>query len=96
MWSTGAVCGALLVLVAFSGCTLGPDFVPPDMTPPASYRTDIMPGTSADDLQWWELFDDPVLYDLVTTALENNKDVKIAVSRMAEAQIGRASCRERV
>jgi multidrug efflux system outer membrane protein len=86
MWSTGAVCGALLVLVAFSGCTLGPDFVPPDMTPPDAYRTAIMPETSADELQWWELFDDPVLYDLVTTALENNKDVKIAVSRMAEAR----------
>ncbi len=66
---------------SLSGCTLGPDFVKPDMTPPASYRTDIMPAVSADELKWWELFDDPVLYDLVTTALDNNKDVKIAVSR---------------
>jgi multidrug efflux system outer membrane protein len=56
------------------------------MTPPASYRTDIMPAISADELKWWELFNDPVLYDLVTVALENNKDVKIAVSRMDEAR----------
>jgi multidrug efflux system outer membrane protein len=75
----------MLVVAGLAGCTLGPDFVEPDMTAPASYRTPIMPAASADDLKWWELFDDPVLYTLVTTALENNKDVKIAVSRMAEA-----------
>ena len=86
MRTASLLMSAMLVLVAVSGCTLGPDFVQPDMTPPETYRTDIMPGTSADDLQWWELFADPVLYDLVTTALENNKDVKIAISRMAEAR----------
>jgi multidrug efflux system outer membrane protein len=75
-----------LALAAMSGCTLGPDFVPPDMTAPEDYRTEIMPETSADELKWWELFDDPVLYALVTTALENNQDVKIAISRMDEAR----------
>jgi outer membrane protein, multidrug efflux system len=86
MRPTGVLFTSIMVLIALSGCTLGPDFVPPDMTPPDAYRTAIMPATSADDLKWWELFDDPVLYDLVTTALENNQDVKIAVSRMAEAR----------
>ncbi|MCB2167982.1 MAG: efflux transporter outer membrane subunit [Deltaproteobacteria bacterium] len=82
----GMFLAAMLVLTGVSGCTLGPDFVKPDMTPPSSYRTDIMPAVSADELKWWELFDDPVLYDLVTVALENNKDVKLAVSRMDEAR----------
>jgi multidrug efflux system outer membrane protein len=77
---------AMAVMLGLAGCTLGPDFVKPDLTPPESYRTDIMPATSADELKWWELFDDPVLYELVTTALENNKDVGIAVSRMEEAR----------
>ncbi len=86
MCSAGIVLTVLLMLTAVGGCTLGPDFVPPDMTAPENYRTDAMPATSADDLQWWEIFNDPVLYDLVTTALENNQDVRIAVSRMAEAR----------
>ena len=86
MKSINAVVAMVLLLISLSGCTLGPDFVKPDMTPPASYRTDIMPAVSADELKWWELFDDPVLYDLVTVALDNNKDVKIAVSRMDEAR----------
>lgn len=84
--SDGMMAIVLLALVVVSGCTLGPDFVPPDMTAPEAYRTDVMPETSADDLQWWKLFNDPVLYDLVTTALDNNQDVRIAVSRMAEAR----------
>jgi multidrug efflux system outer membrane protein len=86
MKSINAVVATVLLLICLSGCTLGPDFVKPDMTPPASYRTDIMPAVSADELKWWELFDDPVLYNLVTVALDNNKDVKIAVSRMDEAR----------
>jgi len=84
--STGVLITLLLALTMISGCTLGPDFAPPDMTAPEAYRTDIMPATSADDLQWWSLFDDPVLYELVTTALDNNKDVLIAVSRIEESR----------
>jgi multidrug efflux system outer membrane protein len=37
-------------------------------------------------LKWWTLFDDPLLYDLVTTALENNRNLKIAVSRIEQAR----------
>ena len=86
MCGTAPLLTAVAVMIILAGCTLGPDFVKPDMTPPESYRTDIMPATSADDLKWWELFDDPMLYNLVTTALANNKDVGIAVSRMEEAR----------
>ena len=86
MKSINAFVAMVLLLISLSGCTLGPDFVKPDMTPPSSYRTDIMPAVSADDLKWWELFDDPVLFELVTAALENNRDIKIAVSRIEEAR----------
>ena len=45
-----------------------------------------MPSEPANDLKWWALFDDPLLYDLVTTALENNRDLRIAVSRIEQAR----------
>jgi outer membrane protein, multidrug efflux system len=86
MYGCKSFLAAVVVMIGVAGCTLGPEFVKPDMTPPESYRTDIMPATSADDLKWWALFDDPVLYELVTTALKNNKDVGIAVSRMEQAR----------
>lgn len=50
-------------------------------------REDTLPDQAAvSDLKWWELFEDPLLYSLVKTALENNRDLKIAVSRIEQAR----------
>lgn len=76
----------VLVLSLLSGCAMGPDFADPIVNTPKSYRTQVMPTGAATELKWWELFEDPVLYSLVTTALENNRDLKIAVSRIAQAR----------
>ena len=37
-------------------------------------------------MEWWELFNDPVLANLVNIALEENKDIQIAISRIEEAR----------
>ena len=76
---------ALMILLV-GGCALGPDFKEPVVVAPEAYRTRVMPTDAANDLKWWALFDDPLLYDLVTTALENNRDLKIAVSRIEQAR----------
>ena len=76
---------ALMILLV-GGCALGPDFKDPVVVAPEAYRTRVMPTDAAKDLKWWALFDDPLLYDLVTTALENNRDLKIAVSRIEQAR----------
>ncbi len=39
-----------------------------------------------EDLKWLELLDDPNLYKLVTIALDNNRELKIAMSRIEEAR----------
>jgi len=81
------IIGAFFILVLLlSGCTVGPDFKEPEAKAPESYRTEVLPSDPTVDLKWWELFDDPLLYSLVTTALENNRDVKIAVSRIEQAR----------
>ncbi len=38
------------------------------------------------DQQWWEVFQDPQLQDLIRTALKQNYDVRIAATRILEAQ----------
>ena len=53
---------------------------------PESYRTQVQQIEAADDLQWWKLFDDPYLASLVAMALERNRDIRIAVSRIAQAR----------
>jgi multidrug efflux system outer membrane protein len=76
----------LLVSMMLSGCAVGPDFKDPVVGMPETFRTQMVPADIAEDLKWWELFDDPVLYTLVITALENNRDVKIAASRIEQAR----------
>ena len=76
-----------LSLVFLSGCMVGPDFSEPEVEVPEAYRTGAMSESdAAADLQWWGLFDDPLLYSLVTAALENNRDIMIAVSRIEQAR----------
>jgi multidrug efflux system outer membrane protein len=38
------------------------------------------------DLSWWEIYDDPVLQELINTALRNNYDARLALNRVAEAR----------
>jgi outer membrane protein, multidrug efflux system len=87
MVSFTAVLGFLL-----TGCTLGPDYVRPNVPIPGSHRGVV--GTPAPeslaDLPWWELFKDPVLQELTRDALRNNYDLRTAAARVEEAraQIG--------
>ena len=38
------------------------------------------------DLPWWEVFEDPVLHDLLKTGLEQNYDIEVAVARTEQAR----------
>jgi multidrug efflux system outer membrane protein len=76
-----------LVLLAPSGCTVGPDYAPPEIAMPAGWRDlDTAQGQSLANVPWWELYPDPVLHDLIRLALDQNRDLKIAVERIEEAR----------
>ncbi|MGH8781827.1 efflux transporter outer membrane subunit [Paraburkholderia sp.] len=66
----------------------------PDVTPPATWRTDAGP-TMPLDTAWWRQFGDPVLTALVEKALANNTDINVAISRVraarANVQLARAA-----
>src|SRR5260370_33490881 len=46
------------------------------------------PGAAASlgNEKWWDVYQDPVLADLIHTALQQNYDVRIAAARVLEAQ----------
>jgi multidrug efflux system outer membrane protein len=75
-----------VLILMLSGCAVGPDFKEPVAQVPDGYRTEGLPAAPAKDLKWWELFEDPKLSLLVKTALENNRDVQIAISRIEQAR----------
>lgn len=75
-----AVATALL-----SGCSLIPDYQRPDAPVAADWPQGAAYGdaaregsTPAADLQWQAFFRDPTLRQLVQTALENNRDLRVA------------------
>jgi multidrug efflux system outer membrane protein len=82
---------ALLCLLS-AGCAVGPNYQRPKVNPPAVYRgqpASSPPGPSTASLgnqKWWEVFQDPVLQQLIRTALEKNYDVGVAATRVLEAQ----------
>ncbi|MGH7323417.1 MAG: efflux transporter outer membrane subunit [Candidatus Rokuibacteriota bacterium] len=83
---------AIGVGVALTGCTLGPNYRQPVVPTPDVWR-DSQPSpdpASLSDVAWWDLFQDEELRGLVRTALEANKDLRIAVTRVdqARAQLG--------
>ena len=82
---------ALIGLVlALAACTIGPDYRRPEVTLPALFRgldptAPPEPG-SLGDLAWWTIFQDEVLQRLIQTALAENYDLRLAVSRILDAQ----------
>ena len=86
---------SMLVLCAIgfvvSGCTLGPNYKRPEVKAPPAYRgaTAEVPAPSAKslgELGWWTIFQDPELQELVRTALVENYDLRITVTRILQAQ----------
>src|SRR5690349_13050404 len=86
-----ALLGILSVLVVeAAGCMMGPNYKRPSVSVPTAYRS-AMPdqpaaAASLGNEKWWDVYQDPVLADLIHTALQQNYDVRIAASRVLEAQ----------
>jgi multidrug efflux system outer membrane protein len=78
---------------SLAGCKVGPNYKRPVVNTPDSYRgalaPDIAPAATTTPLgaqKWDTVFTDPVLQGLITEALKNNYDVKIAADRVLEEQ----------
>lgn len=80
-----AVALGILVLNLASGCKMGPDYHRPAITTPSQWRTPAPTADSLANLPWWQVFNDPVLTNLITTALHNNQDLRIAAARVEQA-----------
>jgi multidrug efflux system outer membrane protein len=73
---------AIACIAALAGCTVGPDYVRPTVESPPAWRIDYPKAAEVANLKWWEQFGDPVLDQLVETALRNNRDLLIAAARV--------------
>jgi multidrug efflux system outer membrane protein len=83
---------ALLLAFSVSGCTVGPNYKRPNVDVPSTYRGspagdapgDATPGLG--DEKWWTVFQDEELQNLIRVALQQNYDLRIAATRVLQAQ----------
>jgi multidrug efflux system outer membrane protein len=73
-------------LVLAASCTVGPDYQRPPVGAPQAWQDGKAEPASLADLEWWKLFGDPVLNELVGSALQANYDVRLALERVAEVR----------
>ena len=78
------------LIIYLAGCKVGPNYEQPQLDSPEAFRFDNELTDTIINLQWWELFQDPVLDTLIAIALEENKDVLQAAARIeaARANVG--------
>jgi multidrug efflux system outer membrane protein len=83
---------AAVLAILVSGCAVGPNYKRPAIDTPQGFRNDTSASaTSATaasfgDEKWVDVLQDLQLQALIHTALERNFDVRIAASRIAQAQ----------
>jgi NodT family efflux transporter outer membrane factor (OMF) lipoprotein len=91
---------ALSSLISLAGCAaVGPDYVPPESSAPATWHTELEEGLSLGIMapqqlaRWWTTLKDPILSDLIELAVNNNLDLKQAMAKVREARARRGITR---
>jgi outer membrane protein, multidrug efflux system len=78
---------AAVTLVAAGCTTVGPDYARPPVEQPARFKSetagDTVPSIPS---EWWRLYHDPELDQLVSTASASNQTLRQAVARVDEAR----------
>src|SRR5437879_12757446 len=85
-----ALLGILAVLVLEAGCMMGPKYKRPAVDVPQEYRApapqEASQASSLGNEQWWQVYQDPVLTQLIHAAIADNYDVRIDAGRVLAAQ----------
>ena len=87
----GAMAAAVVALLTLQGCTtVGPDYKEPVIEMPDAWSEKISRqvalGSGASLQNWWTVFGDPQLNELIERARKENLDLKVAVSRVRESR----------
>ena len=85
-----ALFGMIALVIVFSGCAMvGPDYVKPTAQEPKQWLESTDPKIESKEVDfsdWWIVFSDPVLNDLIQAAYQQNLPLQIAGLRIYEAR----------
>src|SRR5256885_8683971 len=79
---------SFVISLLLCGCAIGPNYKRPAIDSPGNFRnaSDTLSTESIANRPWWEIYRDDSLKGLIETALRNNYDLRIAVSRIEQAR----------
>mgnify|MGYP003323858015 FL=1 len=75
------------IFLSLISCTLiGPDYKRPETNLPNTYRQEMDKENVIGEFNnWWKLYQDPGLDDLMDKALNKNLDIRAAIARLEDA-----------
>jgi multidrug efflux system outer membrane protein len=88
---------ASVLFLSLCACKVGPNYNRPPVTLPDQYRglapeastaqaSTQPPAETFGEMKWWTVFQDKMLEDLIKEALYNSYDIRIAATRVVQAQ----------
>src|SRR5579863_9127082 len=87
--------GIVAALGLMTSCLMGPKYNRPTVDVPQQYRApapaEAAQASSLGNEQWWQVYQDPVLTQLIHTAIAQNYDVRIAAARVLKPRHKSAS-----
>jgi outer membrane protein, multidrug efflux system len=89
---SGAVTVGAVLVMLLSGCAVGPKYQHPQAPVPSQFKESAASTTDGRAItpiaysDWWRVFDDPVLDRLERDADAANQDIRVAVSRVDQAE----------
>lgn len=77
-----------LIAISLSSCAItGPDYEPPHVDMPVSFKeTTQLTVTAQQNVTWWRDFKDPVLDALIQKSVQENKDVLQSIARINQSR----------
>ena len=75
----------LAVALALAGCSFTPEYQRPAAPVPSAWPGSATAGGAITAADWRSIFTDPQLQELITAALEHNRDLRIAVARVVSS-----------
>ncbi len=77
----------LAVALAAAACASGPDYAPPKHTTPTQWQSQAPTFVSGEpDPMWWLALGSPQLDELITAAIDGNRDLRAALASIEQAR----------
>jgi len=84
--SARSLTAVLMAATALAGCTLAPRYERPALPVPQAWTASADTSASGADLAWRDVFPDARMQSVIQLALEQNRDLRVAVANIEQAR----------